>query len=296
MELSMGNIPVIELTREVTEQFKPSAQIKGQHLALEYSQPDLMVHADGDKVNQVLINLIENALKYTPKDGSIRVQIEPKGPHLIHFSVIDTGQGIPADALPYIFTPFFRVKRPSLKHIEGLGLGLSISKQLVEMQGGTLSVESTEGKGTTFSFTLPRSQATPPIPTVDLSQEKRILVVDDDSDIRQLLVDRLQGEGFQVEAATNGHEALEALRVHTFDGVILDIGLPDMDGLEVLQDLRTTHPDVPVIMITATKAEERAQTAMKHGATAYLLKPFDPVQFRYVTGQCFGRKEKVTMH
>jgi signal transduction histidine kinase len=296
MELSLGNVPVIELTREVTEQFKPLAQIKGQHLTFEYSPPDLMVHADGDKVNQVLTNLIENALKYTPTDGSIRVQIEPQDPNLVLISVIDTGQGIPADALPYIFTPFFRVKRPSLQHIEGLGLGLSISKQLVEMQGGTLSVESTEGKGTTFSFTLPRSQATPPIPTVDLFQEKRILVVDDDSDIRQLLVDRLQGEGFQIEAATNGHEALEALKVHTFDGVILDIGLPDMDGLEILQDFRKTHPDVPVIMITATEAEERAQTAMKHGATAYLLKPFDPVQFRYVTGQCFGRKEKVTTH
>jgi signal transduction histidine kinase len=295
MEISMGDVPVIELTQEVTEQFKTLAQTKGQDLTLEYSQPDLMVHADGDKVNQVLTNLVENALKYTPKDGSIRVQIVPKDPHLVHISVIDTGHGIPADALPHIFTPFFRVKRPSLKHVEGLGLGLSISKQLIEMQGGTLVVESTEGKGTTFSFTLPRSQATPPLLTVNLFDGKRILVVDDDSDIRQLLVDRLQGEGFQVEAATNGHEALEALKVHTFDGVILDIGLPDINGLEVLQDLRRIHPALPVIMITATEAEERAQTAIKHGATAYLLKPFDPVQFRYVIGQWFGRKEKVTM-
>ena len=86
---------------------------------------------------------------------------------------------------------------------------------------------------------------------------------------------------------------LRPWRVHTFDGVILDIGLPDMNGLEVLQDFRKTHPALPVIMITATEAEERAQTAMKHGATAYLLKPFDPVQFRYVTGQWFGRKETV---
>ena len=170
-------------------------------------------------------------------------------------------------------------------------MGLSISKPFVEMQGGTLAVESTEGKGTTFS--LPRSQATPPLLTVNLLQEKRILVVDDDSDIRQLLVDRLQGEGFQVEAATNGKEALEALKVHPFDGVILDIGLPDMNGLEVLQDFKKTHPVLPVIMVTATEAEDRAQTAIQQGATAYLLKPFDPVQFRYVAGQWFGRKETV---
>ena len=96
-----------------------------------------------------------------------------------------------------------------------------------------------------------------------------------------------------MEAAANGHEALEALKVHTVDGVILDIGLPDMNGLEVLKDFRKTHPALPVIMITATETEERAQTAIKHGATAYLLKPFDPVQFRYVTGQWFGRKETV---
>ncbi len=161
LELSMRYVPVIDLTQEVTEQFKPSAHLKGQCLTLEYSQPHLMVHADGDKVNQVLTNLIENAIKYTPRDGSIKVHIEPKDRHLIHISVSDTGQGIPADALPHIFTPFFRVNRPSLKHVEGLSLGLSICKQLVELQGGTLSVESTEGKGSTFSFTLPRSQATP---------------------------------------------------------------------------------------------------------------------------------------
>ena len=293
MELSMSMIPIIELAQEIIEQFKPSAKTKGQHLTLEYSQPDLMVHADGDKVNQVLTNLLENAMKYTSKDGSISVHIVSKDPRVVRISVIDTGHGIPAGALPHIFTPFFRVKRPSFKHIEGLGLGLSISKQLVEMHRGSLSVESIEGKGTTFSFTLPRSQATSPLLTLNLFQEKRILVVDDDPDIRQFLVDRLQGEGFQVEAATNGHEALEALKVHPVDGVILDIGLPDMNGLEVLKDFRKTHPALPVIMITATEAEERAQTAIKHGATAYLLKPFDPVQFRYVTGQWFGRKETV---
>ncbi len=106
-------------------------------------------------------------------------------------------------------------------------------------------------------------------------------------------MDRLHGEGLQVEAATNGKEALEALKCHTFDGVILDIGLPDMNGLEVLQNFRRTQPDLPVIMITAAETEERAKTAINLGATAYLLKPFDPVKFRYVTGQMFERKEKV---
>ena len=293
MELSMGNVPVIELAEEVTEQLKPLAHPNEQQVSLHYSQPNLMVHADADKVNQVLTNLIDNAMKYTPKGGSIRIQIEPEDSRLVNISVSDTGQGIPPDALPHIFTPFFRVKGPSVKLVKGLGLGLSISKQLVELQGGTLSVDSTEGQGTTFSFTLPQGQAIPPPLSVNLLGDKRILVVDDDADIRQLLVDRLRGEGFQVEPATNGHEALEALRSHTFDGMILDIGLPDMNGLDVLQNLRKIHPHLPVIMITATEAEERAQAAMKHGANAYLLKPFDPVQFKYVTGQWFGRKEKL---
>ena len=290
MELSLGDVPVIELAGEVTEQFKPLAQSKGQQLTLQYSQPDLTVHADADKVNQVLTNLVENALKYTPKNGSINVKIESMDPQGVLISVMDTGHGIPADALPHIFTPFFRVKRPAHKQVEGLGLGLSISKQLVEMQGGMLSVESTEGQGTTFFLTLPQGHAVPPPLPLTRPHEKYILVVDDDADIRQLLVDRLRAEGFLVKAASNGQEALGALKVHPFDGVILDIGLPDINGLEILQGLRKTHPSLPVIMITATEAEERARTAMKHGANAYLLKPFDPVRFRYVTGQWFGRK------
>ena len=96
MELSMSMIPIIELVQEIIEQFKPSAKTKGQHLTLEYSQPDLMVHADGDKVNQVLTNLLENALKYTPQNGSIRVHIASKDRHVVRISVIDTGHGIPA--------------------------------------------------------------------------------------------------------------------------------------------------------------------------------------------------------
>ena len=293
MELSFHNVPILQLAEEVKEQLLPLALANGQHLSLTCPQQDLTVYADADRVNQILTNLIENAIKYTPEGGSITAQIDrPVLGDLVRISVIDTGNGIPAEAVPFIFTPFFRVKRQKEK-AKGLGLGLSIVKQLVELQGGTITLESTEGMGTTVHFTLPLGQAQTPRPSVGIPGGKCILVVDDDPDIRQFLLDRLQGEGYQVKPARNGHDALGAIEDHVFAGVILDIGLPDISGLDVLHDLRILHPDLPVIMITATEAEERALTAIQHGANAYLLKPFDPGQFKYVTEQWFRRKETV---
>ncbi len=206
--------------------------------------------------------------------------------------VSDTGQGIPKEALPKLFDPFFRVSQQERARTKGLGLGLAIVKELVELHGGAISVESEEGTGTRFRFTLPLAgqddQKKMPVPT----SRMRILVVDDDPDIRDLLRDRLASEGYSIHTAKDGREAVEILLKGITDGVMLDIGIPELDGIEVLSRLRQNDQALPVIIMTAVEALDRALLAMERGAQAYLLKPFDATQLRAVVDRWF--KPKVT--
>ncbi len=117
---------------------------------------------------------------------------------------------------------------------------------------------------------------------------KRILVVDDDPDIRQVLLDRMSSFGYVVETAINGREALDALRRGGFDGMLLDMRMPEIDGLEVLRRTRASHPDLPVVVVTAMSVQQRAAQAVAEGARAYLLKPFDAPQLKQVVEQHFG--------
>ncbi len=205
-------------------------------------------------------------------------------------SIADTGQGIPTDALPKLFDPFFRVSKHERAHTKGLGLGLAIVKELVDLHGGTIAVESEEGRGTKFRFTLPlaghEDQKKIPVPTSRMC----ILVVDDDPDIRELLHDRLASDGYAVRTAKDGQEAVEILLKGVVDGVILDIGIPEIDGIEVLRRLRQNDQTLPVIIVTAVEALDRALLAMERGAQAYLLKPFDATQLRAVVDRWFKPK------
>jgi len=117
---------------------------------------------------------------------------------------------------------------------------------------------------------------------------KRILVVDDDPDIRQVLLDRMSSFGYVVETAINGREALDALRRSGFDGMLLDMRMPEIDGFEVLRRTRKTHPDLPVVVVTALSVQQQAAQAVAEGARAYLLKPFDASQLKQVVEKCFG--------
>jgi CheY-like chemotaxis protein len=117
---------------------------------------------------------------------------------------------------------------------------------------------------------------------------KRILVVDDDPDIRQVLMDRLDSYGYGVETAVDGAEALDALRLSTYDGMILDIRMPKIDGLEVLRRVRETHPSLPVVVVTASKMKDHDLKSISQGAQDCLLKPFDVAQLKEVVERCFG--------
>ena len=280
------NLPLLAV--DVVEQLRPLTISKQQRLKVQCADKNLTVLADVDKLNRIVTNLVDNAIKYTGQGGSILVKVEAEGLLFAKVTVRDAGEGIPAEAIPKIFDSAFRVSRPEGKQVISHRLGLSIVKDLVEQHGGKITARSEAGKGSEFSFTVPRLRALERKPAAFVPGTKRMLVADDDSDIRQLLSDRLTSDGYIVQTASDGQEALAALLSEKFDGLILDIGMPGMGGLEVLYKIREEQPALPVIMITAAEARARAIVAIQAGAQAYLLKPFDAAQLKEIVARWIG--------
>jgi CheY-like chemotaxis protein len=219
------------------------------------------------------------------------VTVRQENHALVGVSVCDTGPGIPQGFLDQIFDPFFRVKQ-ARSGTKGLGLGLSIVRTLVELQGGTIVARSEPGQGAQLSFTVPL------LPTIAMPlggaspDAPRILVVDDDPDIRQLLQDRLRAKGYRAQSVADGVQALEAVRAETFEGMILDIGLPSMDGMDVLRQIRKWDQQIPIVMVTASGSKELAVRAISMGAQAYLLKPFDVDELQRIVEYWFRPLER----
>lgn len=289
IELSLEAIELRECVADLLEQLRLLSMEKKQHLELRCLDLNLVVWADGDKLTQILTNLVDNAIKYTPEGGHITIELSHEGPAYAKVSVIDDGTGIPEEALTKLFDPFFRVRQKTRLATKGLGLGLSIAKYLVELQGGTLSVTSELGKGSRFDCMIPLRLVVEKRAASPVAAGKLILVVDDDPDILQFMADRLESYGYRVQMATDGRKALEAFRQQPFHGLVLDIGIPEIDGLEVLQQIRESPSTIPVIMVTASGSKERAIQALDMGAQAYLLKPFDAARLRDVVEYWFGQ-------
>jgi signal transduction histidine kinase/ActR/RegA family two-component response regulator len=285
LELAPAELDLGQCVAETVEQLRPLAQAKRQRLDAVYPDMPLIVWADRDRLVQVVINLVQNAMKFTPEEGSIRVAVMKENHRHAGVTVRDTGPGIPSECLEKIFDPFFRVTATRTT-AKGLGLGLSIVRTLVELHGGTIEARDPQGGGAELHFTLPLRVAHGAT-TSDPGTLRRILVVDDDKDIRELLVDRLQAMGYLVETETDGLRALKAVGSRRFDGLILDIGIPSLDGMEVLKQIRQHDERLPVIMVTASGAKDTAIKAISLGAQAYLLKPFDVEELEQVMQSCF---------
>jgi len=288
LELTPAVLDLGQCVAEVVEQLKPLAQAKRQQLEAIYpNEPDvpLLVWADRDRLVQIVINLVQNALKFTPEDGRITVTIAKENHRHAGVRVRDTGPGIPSECLEKIFDPFFRVTATRTM-AKGLGLGLSIVRTLVELHGGTIDARGAEGGGAELHFTLPLQVA---VESSSAASEapRRILVVDDDKDIRELLEDRLGGMGYLVETETDGLRALKAVGSGRFSAVILDVGIPSLDGMEVLAQIRQSNEQLPIIMVTASGAKDTAIKAISLGAHAYLLKPFNVEELQQVMRRCF---------
>jgi PAS domain S-box-containing protein len=254
-----------------------------------------LVRGDPSRLQQVLWNLLSNAIKFTPRGGRVQVILERVNSHA-EISVEDTGIGIPPEFLPHVFDRFRQADPSTTRQYGGLGLGLSIVKSLVELHGGTVRVKSPgENQGTTFTIALPIShvraderypghpQAVAPN-SLDIMElptliNVRMLVVDDESDGRAFLARVLEDRGASVTCASSGREALEALSRNHFDLLLSDIGMPDMDGFELIRRVRAldksrTGP-LPAIAITAYARAEDRQRSLLAGFHMHLSKPVE---------------------
>ncbi|MEQ1563047.1 MAG: ATP-binding protein, partial [Nitrospiraceae bacterium] len=291
LDLVPSEIDLGHCVGEAVEQLRLLAQAKRQTLDVVVPPVPLMVWADRDRLIQIVTNLLQNAVKFTPEGGSILVTVRQENQMLAGVSVRDTGPGISTEFLDQIFDPFFRVKQ-ARSGTKGLGLGLSIVRTLVELQGGTIVAKSEPGQGAELSFTIPLLPALAAPLAGTSAESPRILIVEDDPDIRQLLQDRLRARGYRVHLEVDGVRALEAVRAETFEGMILDIGIPSMDGMDVLRQIRRWDQQIPIVMVTASGSKELAIRAIGMGAQAYVLKPFDIDELERIVDCWFRSSEQ----
>lgn len=273
--------PMLEETADLLE---PQARARDLTLTTDLS-PDLPETAvlDREKVSRVLINLLSNAVKYTQKGRVVLRASAWQGS--IAFEVEDTGSGVPANLVGIVFEPFRQIRTGNEEVPRGTGLGLTISKQLVELMGGDLIFDSREGKGTRVTFTLPQLETAevtpaPAVPTVaaELGQSgkgRRVLVVEDDAFSRYGLKSLLESEGYEVTEAGTLAEAEDSARRLPPDIAILDITLPDGDGAEWLQLVAKRDGKVafPVIVLTGITADEDTRRIERSGVFSILQKP-----------------------
>jgi CheY-like chemotaxis protein len=287
----------------------PAAHAKGVRLERVLEAPDVPVSGDPDRLQQVVWNLLSNAVKYTPRGGKVQVSLLRVNSH-VEVIVTDTGMGISADFLPHVFERFRQAEGGISRERGGLGLGLSICKELVELHGGSIEAESAgENRGATFRIRLPvmvvttaadkedrvhpqQASGPPPIQVPDL-HGVRVLVVDDEEDSRRLVREALLVTGAAVETAGSAADALDLLTRSVPDVLIADLGMPRMDGLDFIRAVRR-HEDprvraVPAAALTAYARSEDRTLALQSGFQLHLAKPIEPGELMAATAALVRR-------
>ena len=283
LELNRENVSPVVSIENAIETVRMDAEGKG--IDIEVIAPDdvMFVRADPVRLEQIIWNLLNNAVKFTPRGGRITVRLEEDGDEIV-LTVSDNGQGIDSSFLPHIFEIFRQADASTNRSQQGMGIGLAVVQQLVELHGGSVTAGSAgKGKGATFTIRLPRSvnTRTPLAPVVDLGlgslEGMTILVVDDSEDTTEMVRHLLEISGATVSAATSGREALQLARKKQFDVVLSDISMPEMDGFEFLSKLRKIpgKQDLPAVALTGFGRPEDVQRACDEGFYAHLTKPFD---------------------
>jgi CheY-like chemotaxis protein len=278
------------------EAVRPAAEAKGVRVQKVTDTGPISIPGDPVRLQQVVWNLLSNAIKFTPRGGRVQIRSERINSHL-EIVVSDTGQGISADFLPYVFDRFRQADQKTSRQHGGMGLGLAIVRHLVELHGGTVRAKSAgEGKGASFAVMLPISPVyqvdssggrvhsaardlLPPDDSTDRLDGLRILVVDDERDTRELLIQGLEYSGAKVSAAASAAEAMKAVISTQPDIVISDIGMAGIDGYQLIKQIRGLAPElggkVAAIALTAyTRVEDRLQ-ALRAGYDMHVPKPVE---------------------
>ena len=308
MRLDVQRVALVDVVQGAIESALPAAQAKDVRLESILDPTGSFVSGDPARLQQVVWNLLSNAIKFTPKGGRVQVTLERVNSH-IEISVSDTGIGIPSSFLPYVFERFSQRDGTASRGYGGLGLGLAITKQLVELHGGVVLAQSRgEGQGATFTVTLPllvvrdegeRSDRIHPthassaepvrLPKLD---GVRALVVDDEADARDLIARILADQGAEVTTASTGEEALAILKTSAPDVLVCDIGMPAMDGYQLMRSIRAGEPAgrrLPALALTAFARAEDRKRAMLAGYQFHIAKPFDLAELVLVVAGMMDR-------
>jgi signal transduction histidine kinase/ActR/RegA family two-component response regulator len=296
IRLDVQAVEIAPIVNAALDVVRPTAATKDIRLRTAIDPAPIPALADPNRIQQIVWNLLSNAVKFTPKGGTIDVVVQRVNSH-IEIIVQDAGIGISPDFLPHVFDRFRQADASTTRKQGGLGLGLAIAKQLVELHGGTIRAESAgEGKGATFIVGIPlravqdpaserrehpRAAGDTPLPSLGVSLTGlRILVVDDQADARDLMHSVLVGAGAKVLTAESADEALALLTSQRPDVIVSDIGMPGRDGYELMRAIRALPPEsggrTPAIALTAFARPEDRMRAMLAGFQVHLNKPIEP--------------------
>lgn len=283
LELNRETVSPVVSIHNAIETVREDAAGKNIRIEVDAIEEAVFVRADPVRLEQVIWNLLNNAVKFTPQDGRIAVKLRIEDDQIV-LSVEDNGQGIDASFLPHIFEIFRQADSSTNRSQSGMGIGLAVVQQLVELHGGSVTAYSAGvGRGASFTIHLPRSVhgKEERMPLADLCIESlegvHVLVVDDSEDTTEMVRHLLEISGATVTAITSGFEALRVAREKQFDVVLSDISMPGMDGFEFLSKLRTLpgYEAVPAVALTGFGRPEDVQRAHIEGFYAHLTKPFD---------------------
>src|SRR6185436_2025702 len=279
---------------------RAAADAKGVTLHADLA-PGVSVQGDPHRLQQIVWNLLSNAVKFTPAGGGVYVTLrEENGEAAIE--VRDTGQGVDPAFMPHLFERFRQADSSTTRAHMGLGLGLAIVRHLVELHGGTASAESGgPGRGAKFRVRLPllreTASAEAPHEPLDASALRgvRVLVVDDDAEVRNYVTAVFQGSGAEVRSAGSAREALKILDEWPADVVLTDLAMPEADGFDLLHWIRTSSQErirsIPVIALTAFAMPEDRERVLDGGFQAFIAKPVEPSQLRTVVAEAAGVRE-----
>src|SRR5690349_368040 len=311
LRLDVRTVDLIYIVNAAIDSIRPAADAKGIRLQTMLDPSAGQISGDADRLQQIVWNLLTNAVKFTPKDGRIQVKVQRIDSH-VEVVVSDSGIGISKEFLPYVFDRFRQADASTTRIHGGLGLGLSIVHQLVDLHGGTASVHSEgEGQGATFTITLPfvgvinsqKEEATQPaqekitpfegLPSL---QGLKVLVVDDEADTRELIREVLKECGSEVILSRSAAEALEAIEQFKPDILISDLGMPDEDGYSLISKIRALPPErggqIPAVAVTAYARAEDRMRVLRSGFQFHLSKPVDSAELVTVVASLAGRAFK----
>jgi CheY-like chemotaxis protein len=310
VKLSRSPIDLLAVAEAAIEGVRAAAEAKDITIEVSGEHAASIVLGDFDRMQQVLWNLFFNAVKFTPRGGRVAIWTGRVETH-VHLTVTDTGQGIGAPFLPHVFERFRQEDAPPFHTQPGLGLGLTLVRELVELHGGTVKADSEgEGRGATFTVSLPiPALLLEPAPSpyrgakaveVDAPDQEcgrldglSVLVVDDDADVRDALAGVLQRCGASVRAAAGTGEAMTAVREAVPDVLVSDLGMPGADGYELIRQVRMLPPDaggtLPALAVSAYARESDLRKALAAGFRVHLAKPVAASELVHEVARAAGR-------